>query len=304
MEFKRLLLTTDFSDCAAQAYAPAASWARSFGGRIDLVHGVEYPPAYEAPTLGPGKDFVEGYRELLQGRLLEQAGKSVFRGLEVHPHLVDGYGPRAIQDFVEKQHIDLVVQASHGHAGWKRFVLGSFAECVLRVSSVPVLTIRRPSEEPPGEASQDFAPKRILYACDLSENCEAALKATRMLAEHWSSKVRAVHAWQSLPALAGIYGMGLEGAPPPLEEETRETEELLRQRLRETVDPVLDDVDHESELAFGPAGPTLLDEAAQFGADLICLGTHGRTGWKQLILGSVAERVVREAHCSVLTVRS
>jgi nucleotide-binding universal stress UspA family protein len=57
-------------------------------------------------------------------------------------------------------------------------------------------------------------------------------------------------------------------------------------------------------VVFGRGADTIVDYAADNGIDLIVMGTHGRTGMAHLLLGSVAERVVRTAHCAVLTVRT
>jgi nucleotide-binding universal stress UspA family protein len=58
-----------------------------------------------------------------------------------------------------------------------------------------------------------------------------------------------------------------------------------------------------TDVVFGPIAPTIVERAAQIGADLIVMGTHGRGGVAHLLMGSVAERVVRTAGCPVLTTR-
>jgi len=81
-------------------------------------------------------------------------------------------------------------------------------------------------------------------------------------------------------------------------------EELAREKLEEICKEGLDGIRHERIMRTGNAAHEIIAAAADLKTDLIVMATHGRTGVPHLFLGSVAERVVREAPCPVLTVRA
>ncbi len=87
-----------------------------------------------------------------------------------------------------------------------------------------------------------------------------------------------------------------------LSQSQREAIEQARERLQEVV-PTDPAIRFEHRVIEGPASDGILDLAKQEQADLIVMGTHGRTGVKRLLMGSVAEKIVRHAHCPVLTMR-
>jgi universal stress protein A len=142
---------------------------------------------------------------------------------------------------------------------------------------------------------------RILVPTDFSEPADAALAYAKSLAQASEASLHVLHVIEDpLSPMAGVDGMGQLPADLP-ETVRREAEGTLasrfgpadRERTRGTV-----------EIRMGSlAARAIVDAANEQGADLIVMGTHGRTGLAHLVLGSVAERVVRTAHCPVLTMR-
>ena len=142
--------------------------------------------------------------------------------------------------------------------------------------------------------------KRILVPTDFSATADAALDYAIDLAATLGASVSLVHVFDD-PFVAGGVFSG-EYAPIP-QEMRQEILEDLRRRLEGTV------ARHgHSELSpqvlIGPTARTIVDSARDARADLIVMGTHGRSGISHVLLGSIAERVVRTAECPVLTVRS
>ncbi|MGH7336772.1 MAG: universal stress protein [Myxococcota bacterium] len=140
--------------------------------------------------------------------------------------------------------------------------------------------------------------ERILVPLDFSENTPALLEWAAHLAEEHSSKVILLHAYH-LP----VEFQQLEGAylPPDFwasvrseaEQQLGEHAETLRARGLAV----------ETAVCEGYAATVIVEEAARLDADLIVIGTHGLSGLKHLLLGSIAERVVQKAPCPVLTVK-
>jgi nucleotide-binding universal stress UspA family protein len=139
-------------------------------------------------------------------------------------------------------------------------------------------------------------PRRILLATDFSENAAAATTWAAKLAGEYGSRLIVVHAF-------------LPNSPPDPEFITLPPQYF--EALRSSAQQNLEDetsalrrrgLDVGEDLVIGPAVDGVLQAAARHDADLIVVGTRGRTGWKKLLLGSTAAKIVRDAPCPVLTV--
>ncbi len=146
-------------------------------------------------------------------------------------------------------------------------------------------------------------PRHILAATDLSRASEPALRQAAALAEALGAKVTLLHVFDPTPLVPPV------ALPPPraleekLAEEMRERIAKELHRLRERLLPPDLEVEEAVLRASSPAA-AIIEQAEQRGADLIVLGTHGRTGLTHVLVGSVAERVVRHSPVPVLTVRA
>jgi nucleotide-binding universal stress UspA family protein len=138
-----------------------------------------------------------------------------------------------------------------------------------------------------------LAIRKILHPTDFSENSQAAFRLACALARDYQARLLVLHV--STPFVA--YGEGMVTAPPP------DFTEELRARLQQ-IRPGDPRVGIEHKLVEGDAAAEILRVAREAGCDLIVLGTHGRTGLPRLLMGSVAEVVVRRASCPVLTVKT
>lgn len=138
---------------------------------------------------------------------------------------------------------------------------------------------------------------RILCPTDFSVFSSQALRHAMALARTFHSRLRVVHVIPSgVPGVDPVYG----GAPWLLTPEDRGRAEG---ELRRFLEPVREArVDHETEVREGEPWREIERAAAEMEADLVVLGTHGRSGLERLVIGSVAEKVVRRLPCPVLTV--
>jgi nucleotide-binding universal stress UspA family protein len=135
--------------------------------------------------------------------------------------------------------------------------------------------------------------KKILFPTDFSHTGDAALEYATSLAENWGAKLFIVHVEEHPLAYGGgemYYGV--------LEPDT----EALRKMLEAVVPK--GKVAYEHHLLMGEPAQAVVDFAREKDVDLIVLGTHGRSGLTRLVMGSVAEAIVRSAHCPVLTVKA
>ena len=141
---------------------------------------------------------------------------------------------------------------------------------------------------------------RILVPTDFSDASDAALAYGKMLAERFGASLHVVHVIEQ-PVIAGGLDIYATELPRILEAAQREAETRLSRLLTDTE---RDQFRASTEVTDGPTARTIVAIAERDGADLIVMGTHGRGGVAQLLLGSVAEKVVRMASCPVLTLRT
>lgn len=135
--------------------------------------------------------------------------------------------------------------------------------------------------------------KKILFPTDFSHSGDAALAYATSLARDMGATLLIVHVEEPPAAYGG--GELYYGVPEPADEE-------LRRMLGEVL-PTDPAVPHEHRLVNGDPATAIVNLAEMEGADLIVMGTHGRTGFSRLLMGSVAELVVRRAQCPVLTIK-
>jgi nucleotide-binding universal stress UspA family protein len=141
---------------------------------------------------------------------------------------------------------------------------------------------------------------RILVPTDFSEPSDEALEYAKGLATCLGSSIHVLHVLEDLAAHAWTTEVYVSALPGVHEEMERQARERLDQALTPE-----EKTKYKAELALrmGSAFVEVLRYAREHGIDLIVMGTHGRGAIAHMLLGSVAERVVRKAPCPVLTVR-
>jgi len=181
----------------------------------------------------------------------------------------------------------VVIGGKVDHSGLH--ILGSSAEHVVRYAKCPVLVARH---SPAG---------KILAATDFSDPALPAIEAGAAEARHREVDLTIIHAVDLLQEMSPFYADFYSYSGPPMDF-TDQMKQIWQQRLDECVNHFK--AKGGGLLPDGPAAAAILSAASELPAQLIVMGTHGRTGLSRLVaLGSVAEIVVRAAPCSVLIVR-
>jgi nucleotide-binding universal stress UspA family protein len=265
---ERILVTTDGSRESENA----------FGALMPLVH-LDHPQVtllyvYE----GPDSSFQPPERVALAGRALRAVGVDV--GLELR------MGRPAEEIARLAHHVDLVAMSTHGQSGFRSRVLGSVILEVLRRVDVPVLAIR------PGSTAGPWT--RIMVALDGSPRGEQILEDVVPLARKFGATVDLVQVLLPAIRMAGI------GEIPGIEmtEDPRPYLARVKQRVQ------AEGVAATTTVLEGRAASELLRHAEDSASSLLCMTTHGRTGLSRVLLGSIADEVIREASCPVLLRRS
>jgi nucleotide-binding universal stress UspA family protein len=266
---ERILVPTDGSPESEAAFPAIMPLVRAYGAEVVVLYVVEDS---EAPKQPPE-------RVPAACAALRTAGVRVL--LEVR----DGEPWEEILRTARLNRANLIAMSTHGRGGLARVIVGSVTEEVLRGSTGPVLVTR------PGTIVHDF--KKIVAALDGSARSERVLEDMEPLARKMDASVDLLGV--QLPAMT----IGLEVAAPMLP--AADPLPYLR-----TVATRLEShgVHARAVAAEGPAHDAILRHVADSQASLLCMTTHGRTGLARLLLGSVAEGVLRKATCPVLLRRS
>lgn len=283
MKWERILLTTDFSENARVAYPIAASIARKFGATLHIAHVL---PA--STTWRNTDNEAHLIRDATDHLCQEFSRQTQFSEIQTTFAVMSHRRPyQGVEEHAAKERIDLVITATHGWSGIKRFLIGSFAERLVNNAQRPVLVVRDGvGGDGPAERG-GFRPQKVMVPFDFSPIAMAVLPAVRWLAAAYGCQFIFLHVY-SEPEREGAYIYRLL--------QMWEHKELrVEERFAEIKSRELSGVRVELETARGLAPEESLRLADQHSIDLILLATHG-------LLGSVATSVVRAAKCQVLTV--
>ena len=299
---RSVLAPLDGSRFAEFALPPAVEIARRAGARLRLAL-IHESPAGVAPG-NAGAALAAGLREREEAYLQEVAGRLDPSGtLPVETLHQPGSAGPALVKIIEEGHDDLVVMATHGRGPVTAAWLGSVADYVLRHATVPVLLLRpEPGQEPV------YGPsgwRRILVPLDASPQSEVALSpALDLLDLFGDSGVRLTLLTVVEPVL-GAGDPGLPFALPP-DPALLDTLRLGAERRLEEVAAGLSGrglmVDLAVQTGVQPAH-AILETAREGEYELIAMTTHGAGGLRRLLLGSVADKVIRASSAPVLVVR-
>ncbi|MFP4228722.1 MAG: universal stress protein [Salinivenus sp.] len=285
LNIRRILFPTDLSDGAARAFPQAAAFADRHDADLHIVHVAGAKSEADAP--------LPVSHDTLQDWLGESSGDSLsLDGLSIVQNQVESdTPPERIVAYIEDENIDLVVMGTHGRRGVRRILLGSVTEEVVRTASCPVLTVRTGAEKPSRQSI-----RRILVPVDFSEASESAVQHATEIAKTYGAELDLLHVVEDV-VYPSAYGVELPSVPAT--DVVSRVKKALDNMAREQVGH--EDVQVSAQIGHAPL--TILDYAETNDVDLIVLSTHGRAGLDRILLGSVAERVMRQAPTPVFLVR-
>jgi nucleotide-binding universal stress UspA family protein len=295
---RSILVPLDGSVLAEQAIPMAESIAERAGSKVKLVlvHQplllMEPGPAFAKMELAMRKadrEYLRSVVSRLRGRLGRALTSAVLQG-PVAPTLAR-YG--------RELGTDLLVMTTHGRGGIRRAWLGSVADQLIRTSEVPILVVR-PTEA--GLGGSFPAPSNVLVPLDGSGLAEAVLGPAAVLARLWDAEI----------SLVQVVRPVVPTSDPPLPFPVGYSDQVTRMRREAAQDYVRDVAERlrgsgvkasgEAVLGGGVA-ETLLELARPERVHLLAIATHGLGGLRRLVLGSVADKLVRGAEVPVLVVR-
>ena len=297
-----ILVPIDFSRDSMRVLQYAVAWAEKFGATI---HVANVRPVKETMALQRFDHLVLDSPDtiaLLQDRLAEIQEKHDVKFSPDHAHVLAGRAFEEIFRLAQRIEADLIVMPTRGQSGIKRVLLGSTAERVIRYASCPVLIARdkggkRATSD--GTTSQ-LKIRKILVPVDFSECSLAGVSYAAFLAKAYGAKLRLFHA--VFPYTEIFVTNRMSAANTALIEQARQTAATDMKKLHDS--KILRGTKCESVIRTGPAIEEICAESARPDIDLVVTSTHGRTGFRHAMIGSVAEHIARYTQCSVISVPS
>lgn len=292
LDIRRILWPTDFSEGAGRAFPYAAALASWHEAELHVLNVKEDRSAEQT---GMESSFPVSQDTLT--RLLSAEGEPPQHvDLEaltvVQEQSEEESPPDTIVAYAEEHEVDLIVAGTHGRRGLQRLLIGSVAEEVLRTAPCPVLTVRGEEDVAPA-----WAVRNILVPIDFSDASLEALRHAKELALTYGAQITLLHAVEEVvyPSAYGVEPANLPG-PQVIDRVEKNLADLARTEVG------YEHVVVQANVGYAPS--TILDYAEGNEVDLVVIATHGRTGLERMLLGSVAERVVRRAPAPVFVVKS
>lgn len=288
-----IIVPLDMSETAERSLPLAQALAHQLSARVLLVSVIEVSSDLDdfVSTTEFKEDVVRLERDL-SAYLDNLAAR--FEGVPVETIIRMGSPVGLITSIAGGVDRSLLVIASHGRSGIRRHLIGSVAMQLIHQVACPVYVVTAKS----GNAAPVGPLQRALVPLDGSELSESALEPIAGLFEPADIhlhilRVAELGAWRAMPyATLDYYG-----------------DDSYYQAALQTVNTYLHDIEHRlqaqgytvtTEARGGTVAEQIHLATTEQRADFIAMGTHGRAGLNRLIMGSIAERVLRESHVPVL----
>jgi nucleotide-binding universal stress UspA family protein len=277
--FPKILVCTDGSPDSEGAMAAALQLAQTSGSKIFLLEVIYFLAGYELQspdTLTPpvvNLELMQAQETAVQERLEKQKAEAAQQGVTLETRTRDSSSAyEGIMEEVQELQPDLFIMGRHGYTGLTRLLMGSTTARVIGHSPCHVLVM-------PQKVSLSF--ERLLIATDGSPFSAAA--------------------WEVALGLAKTMGSTMVAVSVAANDRDTPTANQAVQTLTQAA--AQQDFTLETLIPLGRPDEAIVNAALFKEASLIIVGSHGRTGLKRLLMGSVAERVIGHAKCPVLVVK-
>lgn len=278
-----ILLATDFLPASHEAAQAAVRLANKYGSRVTPLHVLEPIPTWPVTLPHEWQEATEPLEKLANHLTAQNVSVA-------EPVMAVGSAADQIVRKAQEVNADLIVIGAGEKTHFERLAAGPVAEAVIARASQPVLAVR------PGAAPARF--KKILCPVDQSPASQRGLRNAIQLAKAFDGQLLVLTVVPKVSWLSAAVETGR------LAHAETEHEHRWRQEFRQFLEGIeFGRATWEQEVGHGVVDQEILAAAQRFEADVIIMGSTGRTGLVRTLLGSVTRRVLRQLPCSLLTVK-
>ena len=299
---RSLVVPLDGSEFSERTLPLAGRLAAATGAELHLAHvHVSHPPDQLLSNTQfhfEGLDLHEydAHHRSEEIEYLARLGSSMGDGTHVDTMLLEGNIAEEIASYAAAVDADMVLITTHGHTGVSRMWLGSVADALVRMTTLPLLVIH-PAHG--GHVPADITSfKHILVPLDGSELSASILDPATELAMAAGARLTLAHVVSSSAMLgARIFPLLPDDVAPAIEKANAYLEQRADELRAEGLEVAVHVEEHDAP------GRAIAGIAEKLGADVIALATHGYGGLKRALLGSVADKVLRSSPLPLLVQR-
>lgn len=288
-----IVCAVDGSKAAEVAVAWAANTANKRDCPLQLVSSYSMPQFLYAEGMIPPQELYDD----LQAETMEkiEAAKKVALGIAPNIKIGHTVAEGSPIDMLLEMAEDatMIVMGSRGLGGLSGMVMGSVSAAVVSHACCPVVVVREDNQLTP---DNKYGP--VVVGVDGSEVSERATRLAFEEAHARGAKLKAVHTWMDMQVQASL--AGLAAAQQQWEAVEEEQQQLLSERLAGYAEEY-PDVEVEKIITRDRPVRALADAAE--GAQLLVVGSHGRGGFKGMLLGSTSRALLQSAPCPMMVVR-
>lgn len=297
--YRTLLVPLDGSLFSARALGVATALARRTNATVHVVTVLDpsaYVPFVPGEVLVPVLDTeaLAARRDADQDAIRAEAKRLTDAGVNAVGRLLEGTVVEAIAEYAHEISADLVIMTTHGRSGLERLWLGSVASSFLHRSPCPVFLVR-----PQGTTTPDLPTGKVLVPIDGSSFSEAILPHVGQFAEAAAMSIELFSV--AIPNAIPMAPFGTEALLADDGDLTRQEETALNHLKKlATALPAGTTMEVSTDMT---AARAIHERAREIGAGAVAMATHGRTGIARLVMGSVADKVLREVDLPMLLYR-
>jgi len=307
----RILFATDFSPCSEEALHYALHWGKICEAQVDCIsvlpihHHLDMEGAVLQIYLDGQRKIIHPRLEALHRYIQETNGNGVSHELTGIPH-------STICDVAKEIGADLIVMGTHGWSGIDRALMGSTAERVVAKAPCPVLTVKTTSPQSKAlsfatkQEIQDLrtqptpetcSPRHVVVAVDFSDCSQDAVEYAFQIAKEFEVQMTLIHV-EDLPSYSLDFNLTYL--------ETQKEKRMQADKHMKELCSLFEDkgITAACVQKVPPVQEAILKTIEENNANLLVMGTHGRTGLSRLLMGSVASGLLRKSTVPIVTVHA
>jgi nucleotide-binding universal stress UspA family protein len=298
--YENILVPLDGSELAEVALPYAEELARQLGSEITLVYISE-------SVKDSQEDLDQSYLQKIVKSVKERAARysntpGNTPAIKVKSVVLSGHPAGKIVEYAETENIGLIVMSTHGRSGIQRWALGSVADKVMRAATKPVVLIRAQGSR--SDIRAEGLLRKVVVPLDGSKEAEAVIPYIEELASKLKLGVILIQVLaRGYETLEGYF---------PLTDRQIESDKAIATAYLNNLGAILNKkgitvITEERlsiEIRYGNAAEEIIKLADEKHVDIVAMTTHGRSGVGRRVIGSVAERILREGDTPLLLVRT